>query len=87
MRLTCREIYAFLDEYLDGHLDPMTRVAFGAHLVLCSKCRKYLATYRATIQAAGDAELTDDPKDVPAPEELIQAILSVRRADPAQVAE
>ncbi|MEO8499327.1 MAG: anti-sigma factor [Vicinamibacteria bacterium] len=78
--MTCRDLYGFLDEYLDGALDLQTRVSFAAHLALCSSCRKYLASYRSTLRVARDAELKDVPARTEAPEELIQAILAARVA-------
>lgn len=79
MMMTCREIYGFLDEFLEGSLSGMTQIRFAAHLLLCEKCRKYLATYQATIKAARGAELAEAPKELAVPEELIEAILSARR--------
>jgi anti-sigma factor RsiW len=72
--MTCRELYGFLDDFLDGVLDPPVKQDFERHLELCLPCRKYLATYRATLRAARGSELND----APAPESLIQAILASR---------
>ena len=79
--MSCREVYGFLDDFLEGRLDVLTRLTFGAHLLLCSKCRKYLATYRTALDVARNVERTDAPPDE-IPEELVQAILSSRAADP-----
>ena len=76
--LTCREVYAFLDEFLDDSLDVLTRLKFGSHMALCASCRRYLATYRATLEAVRKSELTDAPAQTAVPEELIQAILASR---------
>ena len=78
--MTCRELYGFLDEFLDGILDPSTQRHFENHLERCFACRKYLATYQATLQAARGSEWTDDPAKTSAPEELIHAILASRTA-------
>jgi anti-sigma factor RsiW len=77
--MTCRELYGFLDDFLDGHLGPATRLRFEAHLLMCAKCRAYLATYRATLRAAREAEHKDAPTEA-APEDLIRAILVSRTA-------
>ncbi len=77
--MTCREVYGFLDEFLEGRLNISTRLAFGAHLLLCPPCRNYLATYRASIEAARRSERADARSDE-IPEELIAAILSSRKA-------
>jgi predicted anti-sigma-YlaC factor YlaD len=75
--MTCREVYGFLDGFLDGSLDALTRLAFKGHLMLCSACRKYLATYRATIEVARGSERAEAPPD-DIPEELIRIILASR---------
>lgn len=77
--MTCREVYGFLDEFLEGRLNISTRLAFGAHLLLCPPCRNYLATYRASIEAARRSERAD-ARSGEIPEELIAAILSSRKA-------
>ncbi len=78
--MSCREVYGFLDDFLGGELEAVVRLKFDAHLLICAKCRAYLASYRAAIEAARGAEgvearLAGDP-----PEELIQAILASRGA-------
>lgn len=77
--MTCREVYSFLDDYLDGVLGFKTRWLFSAHLLLCSACRRYLSTYRASIQAARGAEQAEATPE-PIPEELIAIILASRKA-------
>ena len=76
--MTCREIYAFLDDFLIKALDPSTHMAFKAHLALCSSCRRYLSTYVATIEAAKTAEAAGEVADIEPPEALVQAILASR---------
>jgi predicted anti-sigma-YlaC factor YlaD len=74
--MTCRQVIEFLDRYCDGELTALQRARFKVHLSLCRNCRRYLASYRATIRLSRDA--SGPPPEVP--EELIQAILaSVRR--------
>lgn len=80
MMMTCRELYAFLDDFLDGVLDALTRQTFERHLDRCSSCRKYLASYRTTIAVAHDAECADAPARAEAPEALMLAILHARTA-------
>ena len=77
--MTCREVYGFLDDFLDGRLDVLTRLSFRTHLLLCAACRNYLATYRASIEAAREAERADAPPG-DLPEELIAVILASRKA-------
>ena len=74
---TCREVLEFLGDYDAGELDPMRAASFERHLELCASCRNYLHSYRVTIElekdAFADAELCEPP------EELVAAILSIRR--------
>jgi anti-sigma factor RsiW len=78
--LTCREIYGFLDEFLDGALDALTRECFERHLERCASCRRYLASYKTTLRVARQSEMAEAPARVDAPEDLVQAILASRRA-------
>jgi anti-sigma factor RsiW len=78
--MTCRELYSFLDEFLEGALDALTRRNFENHLERCVSCRKYLASYRASIDLARNAEKSDAPAGTGAPEELVLAILHARTA-------
>jgi anti-sigma factor RsiW len=73
----CREVIEFLDEYDAGELDPMRAAAFERHLELCASCRNYLHSYRLTVELEKDA-FSDPELDDP-PEELVAAILSIRR--------
>ena len=45
---TCRELVEELREYLDGETPWYRRCLLGLHLLLCSACRAYLASYQAT---------------------------------------
>ena len=81
MMMTCRELYGFLDEFLDGLLDAATLRSFERHLEQCAPCRKYLASYRTTLSIARDAERKDAPAGgTETPEEMVQAILFARIA-------
>jgi anti-sigma factor RsiW len=78
--MKCREFVEFLMEYLDGALGDSERRVFEGHVERCPACVNYLETYRATIRLGGVCASEEDvPPDVP--EELVQAILSARRAN------
>jgi anti-sigma factor RsiW len=53
--VTCIELIAFLDAYVDNELDPSTRSDFDLHLLVCASCLAYLASYRETIELARGA--------------------------------
>ncbi len=78
--MTCRELYSFLDEFLDGLLDLTTRQNFERHVERCASCRRYLATYQTTLKVARGAEMADETATATAPEDLVQAILAARAA-------
>jgi anti-sigma factor RsiW len=80
--MTCREIYDFLDDYLESGLPESTRREFASHLDRCESCRRYLATYVKTkdVAIAAERALDRDAAPAPPPEELIQAVLDARRA-------
>jgi anti-sigma factor RsiW len=72
--LPCREIIAFLADYLDGALALETRSEFDRHLAVCPSCVAYLAGYRDTIRMAKAAARDADAGDPP--EELVRAIVA-----------
>jgi len=67
--IVCREVLAFLDDYVENTLDAPRRAEFDRHLILCASCTAYLASYRETIRMA-HAAVEDLPPD------LIAAILA-----------
>ena len=78
--ITCREFVEFLADYLAGELSPASQAEFEFHLSDCPDCALYLQSYEETIRLGKVACFDlDAPPPVDAPEELIQAILAVRR--------
>lgn len=79
--LTCREVVEFLWRYEEDELSLAERAAFDAHLADCACCGAYLASYRETV-ALERAAFDDLDAFVPlsVPEDLVNAILSARRA-------
>jgi anti-sigma factor RsiW len=74
--VTCIELIAFLDAYVDDDLDGHTRTGFDLHLLICPSCRAYLATYRETIDLARGAAEREEDLASEAPPELIEAVLT-----------
>ena len=77
--LTCREVAAFVMDYLDDVLPAGERRTFEAHLAECEDCIAYLRSYRDTIALARTAGTTDDGAAAAMPEALVQAILAASR--------
>lgn len=78
--MTCQELTAFLDSYLDGTLPPSTRADFDLHLAECEACVDFLDGYRLSI-SLGRASLgaPSDPVPPKVPDDLVNAILAARR--------
>lgn len=77
--MTCRELTAFIADYLSGDLPSDSRIKFERHLHVCPNCVTYLCGYQDTIKLGRHA-CDDDDGPVPdtVPEELIEAVLSAR---------
>lgn len=78
--MTCRDLYGFLDAFLEGSLEAATRADFERHLLRCRACRRYLDSYRTTIALARGSERAEDPIGGEAPRELVDMILKARGA-------
>ena len=77
--MKCRELAAFLMDYVSGELPEEARAHFEQHLSGCHNCHEYLEQYEGTIKA-GQIACQDDhelPADVP--EDLVKAILEARK--------
>ena len=74
--VTCIELIAFLDAYVDDDLDADTRGDFERHLLVCPSCRAYLASYKETIDLARGAAEKEEELAHDAPPELIEAVLT-----------
>ncbi len=79
--ITCKDLYEFLAEYLEGNLtEEQTRVA-DVHLEHCPCCKHYLANYQEAMKlgkSVCSGELAEEtPMEVP--EGLVKAILSARK--------
>jgi anti-sigma factor RsiW len=77
--VTCIELIAFLDSYVDNELDAETHVSFDLHLLICPSCRAYLASYRETIELVRGAAEREEELAHDAPAELIEAVKKVKR--------
>ena len=79
--MTCRELTDFLADYLSDELPASQRSAFDRHLSVCPACRRYLASYRATIEMGKAALRPSEDEEVPpeVPQGLVDAILAARK--------
>lgn len=62
--MTCREATAVLADYLDATLSPAAGRELESHLAECDECRAYLATYRRTVGAVGEAAKVEMPAEL-----------------------
>jgi anti-sigma factor RsiW len=74
---TCRDLTAFLAEYVGGELDAAIRDNFEAHIARCPDCVVFIAQYRRTIQVSHAA--FDEVQHEPLPEGLVKAIVQAMK--------
>ena len=74
---TCRDLTAFLAEYIGDELDVAIRDNFEAHIARCPDCVVFIAQYRRTIQVSHAA--FDEVQTEPVPEELVKAIVKAMK--------
>ena len=80
--MTCSELADFLADYVEGVLASSVRSAFESHLSVCPDCRKYLDSYRKTLELSKLAMRSPETvRDIP--ESLVAAILKAMRANGA----
>ena len=77
--MTCRDLVAFLGDYVSGDLSPEKRAAFDAHLERCPSCQSYVRTYLEASKLAR-AVLRADAQGLPTdvPEGLVRAVLAAQ---------
>jgi anti-sigma factor RsiW len=78
---SCRDLVAFLADYLCGELSREETAACDAHVAQCIACASYAATYRAAV-AASKAAFDGPEAFAVVSEKLVQAILARRRKEP-----
>lgn len=61
--MDCNAFVELVTAYLDGSLDPETRMRVDTHLLECDGCTEYLRQFRTTVDALGrvDEGATVDP--------------------------
>ena len=77
--MTCEEVNEFLVHYLNGTLPWRQRLSFNVHLLVRQHCRQYMASYAATVRTTKSQGLPAGPRADRIPDELVRAIISVRR--------
>ena len=79
--MTCAEFEDALVDYLDGSMGTLARRQVDLHTLLCPRCRRYLRAYDRARGLAVEALRESEMETLRAvPEDLVQAILSVRRS-------
>ena len=76
--MTCRDVHAFLSDWLTGGLPRRAREVFDRHLDACASCRAYVDSYERTRELARGAAREAAEH---APEALVRAILAARTAN------
>ena len=75
-QLTCQAFIEFINDYLEGRLDPDQQTAFAEHLTACKDCKSYLDTYQDSMVVFKTVCEEEDklPEDVPA--DLVNGIMT-----------
>ena len=63
-RLTCEQITALLNDYLNQEMDETLRAVFERHLQNCTDCAAFLKTYRQTIHVTQTLRYEDVPEEM-----------------------
>jgi hypothetical protein len=74
--VNCREALEHFGQHVDGELTSLERWRLRLHLWICGNCRKYLRSYRTTVEAERAAFKTDDGVSPEVSDELVKRILS-----------
>lgn len=80
--MSCKEICAFLCDYVDGTLAAQSRDAFDAHMAACAHCKEYLDTYAETIRLSKRCCCPKLQPPPPLPEDMIAAIVQAAAMAP-----
>jgi anti-sigma factor RsiW len=80
--MSCKEICAFLCDYVDGTLAAQSRDAFDAHMAACVHCKEYLDTYAETIRLSKRCCCPKLQPPPPLPEDMIAAIVQAAAMAP-----
>ena len=81
--MKCSELADFLADYVADELPQTVRQEFERHLGICRDCRRYLDSYRKTVQLSQAAlRATPDEPATDIPEELVAAILKAKQFCP-----
>jgi len=81
--VNCREALEHFHDHVEGQLSPFQRWRLRLHLWICGNCRKYLRSYRTTVEAEKAA--FSDSTDAAAakiPDDLVASILSAAKIPP-----
>lgn len=70
--VNCRASYQVLSDYLDGELAGADRAFLRGHMLMCAKCRDYLAQFRRIHELTGAPFVGEPPPEF---EELLRRVL------------
>lgn len=62
--MNCKGVIREISNYLDGDLDPQTKVDLEHHLEHCEDCRLVVDTTRKTVEVLCDSQPLALPKEV-----------------------
>jgi len=79
VNMTCCQLEALIDEYLEGSLDERQRYEFSRHLEACGVCDHYASGYVGTIDLAKAALVNDSESQSGLSEEAVASFMAALR--------
>ncbi len=78
--MTCAEFVDQVGAHLEGDLTPTQMALFDAHLAVCPRCRRYLASYKAAVSLVRAAMADSEERGAQSlPEALVKSIMRRHR--------
>ncbi len=74
--LRCQSVNEVLSEYVDGDMGFVSRTLLWGHLLMCKRCRGYLAQFRRIVELDGGPRLDTLP---PGAEQALRSALEAWR--------
>jgi hypothetical protein len=60
-KISCKDMFESLSEYVDGHLDDSVCEEIRLHLQDCAPCEKFLDSFRRSIEISKLAGTVESP--------------------------
>lgn len=76
--LSCREVNEKASTLVDGELSFTEKTAMRMHLMMCSKCRRFMTQFKTLIIALAKKTEQNDPADAEVIDRLVARLIEAR---------